>query len=143
MSEHFITALLLNRLHKKHGSTGDKRTWSIGGKDSNRDRQQAREQSMARGAANGGAMPQMDPSAALIESNGTQNGGVTAGAYADGSSALNGNDDILAGLEGLDLPSPTAALNPAGEAADTLGAAREPLIDRGTTSSPSSTALLA
>ncbi|KDN38649.1 Adaptor protein complex AP-2 alpha subunit [Tilletiaria anomala UBC 951] len=122
-------SLLLNRLHSKHGNTEDKRTWVIGGKDSNRDRQQVRQQSAARGAANGGAMPAYDPKATLIQSNGHSDGCVTAGTYENGTHGGADRDDILAGLEGLDMSINGSGEAASAEAADGAGSAQQPLIN--------------
>jgi len=101
------SSLLLNRLNKKHGDTGDKRTWLIGGKEVNRTREQARQASAKKGPVNGGAMPTGGPEATVIRS-GMPGGGVTANA-AGGGEQPETREDILASLEGLDMHmTPTA-----------------------------------
>lgn len=67
---------LLSRLNRKHGDTGDKRTWIIGGKEANMDREATRQKTA--------------PSA----SNDTSNTG------------QEGHSDIMSDLAGLDLSSP-------------------------------------
>ncbi|KAK0556402.1 hypothetical protein OC846_001227 [Tilletia horrida] len=101
-------SLLLNRLNKKHGDTGDKRTWLIGGKEVNRDREQVRQASAKKGLVNGGAMPTGGPAATVIPS-GMPNAGVTANA-AGGmtSSEPETREQIMASLEGLDMSAPSA-----------------------------------
>lgn len=97
------SSLLLSRLHKKHGDTEDKRTWVIGGKDSNRDRDQARQESLKKGKANGGAMPTGGDLATVIPAGQRTAGTVVNAGEPLGSESANGQDDILAGLEGLDM----------------------------------------
>ncbi|KAE8233366.1 hypothetical protein CF326_g1591 [Tilletia indica] len=117
------SSLLLNRLNKKHGDTGDKRTWMIGGKDVNRDREQVRLASAKKGQVNGGAMPTGGPTATIIPS-GMPGGGVTANAAgAMGESQRETQEDILASLEGLDMGATS------GEATENLAGAGSPLID--------------
>ncbi|EST06060.1 Clathrin/coatomer adaptor, adaptin-like, N-terminal [Kalmanozyma brasiliensis GHG001] len=94
------SSLLLSRLHKKHTDTEDKRTWIIGGKDTNRGREQARLESLKKGKANGGAMP-----------TGTLGGVIPAGQRSEGVTADSmREDDVLAGLEGLDMSAPTPSV---------------------------------
>lgn len=69
----------------------------IGGKEANRDRDQARQESLKKGAVNGGAMPS-GPAANVISAGHHTDATVTANGYRQ-----NGNTDLLAGLEGLDL----------------------------------------
>ncbi|PWN41488.1 putative alpha-adaptin C [Ceraceosorus guamensis] len=130
------SSLLLTRLQRKHGDTGDKRTWIIGGKEVNREREQAREASKQKGLANGGAMP-TGPATTIIPSNARPDL-VTAGAnenHATYNGGSGGQDDILAGLQGLDLSSGNTALISAGsnsEAASNPVAAGQPLLSIGT-----------
>ncbi|KAK0526320.1 hypothetical protein OC834_004842 [Tilletia horrida] len=93
------SSLLLKSLNKRHGDTGDKRTWLIGGKEVNRDREQVRLASAKKGPVNGGAMPTGGLAATVIPS-GMPGGGVTANA-AGGERET--REDILASLQGLDL----------------------------------------
>ncbi|PWN95848.1 putative alpha-adaptin C [Tilletiopsis washingtonensis] len=127
------SSLLVSRLQRKHGDTGDKRTWVIGGKEVNREREAAREESRKKGMANGGAMP-TGPATSVIRPHGPDH--VTAGTNGGddyGGSAYRSNtetaDDILAGLEGLDMSTGTTALIPTSEAASSGIAARQPILD--------------
>ncbi|CAD6884330.1 unnamed protein product [Tilletia laevis] len=118
------SSLLLNRLNKKHGDTGDKRTWMIGGKDVNRDREQVRQASAKKGQVNGGAMPTGGPTATVIPS-GMPGGGVTANAAGGtGEGQRETQEDILASLEGLDMGGTNS-----GEGNGNLGGAGISLID--------------
>ncbi|PWN24370.1 Adaptor protein complex AP-2 alpha subunit [Jaminaea rosea] len=124
------SSLLLGRLQKKHGDTNDKRTWIIGGKEVNRNRDEARLESLRRGPANGGAMPTTKAAGAaappsVIPAGGQQSNGA-------------GIDDIMAGLEGLDMsvqPGGVGVTNGmgenGGEAGESSYTARAPLIDHG------------
>lgn len=111
------SSLLLNRLQRKHGDTEDKRTWIIGGKEVNKDRDQARQESLKKGQVNGGAMP-TGPAASVI-ANHQRPDMVTADAYKPDSSG-----DLLAGLQGLDM---SAGAGTAEAAEGAVGASR-PLI---------------
>ncbi|KIJ26918.1 hypothetical protein M422DRAFT_191591 [Sphaerobolus stellatus SS14] len=71
---------LLNRLNRKHGDTEDKRTWVVGGKDANLDREAIERQK------------------AGVETNGTP---------ANGTAATNGQSEIMSALAGLDLSTPS------------------------------------
>ncbi|KAJ1585651.1 hypothetical protein NDA12_000338 [Ustilago hordei] len=97
------SSLLLSRLHKKHTDTEDKRTWIIGGKDTNRGREQARLESFKKGKANGGAMP--TGAAGSVIPAGHRIEAVTADSMRNG---VDGDaDNVLAGLEGLDMNATT------------------------------------
>ena len=124
------SSLLLSRLHKKHTDTEDKRTWIIGGKDSNRGREQARLDSLKKGKANGGAMP--TGAAGSVIPAGHRSEAVTADSMRDGA---NGDaDNVLARLEGLDMNAPTPGLEDAGLLSE------QPLISRDSAAStPSAT----
>ncbi|SPO22313.1 probable alpha-adaptin C [Ustilago trichophora] len=104
------SSLLLSRLHKKHTDTEDKRTWIIGGKDTNRGREQARLESLKKGKANGGAMP--TGNAGSVIPAGQRSEAVTADSMRNG--ANDDTDNVLAGLEGLDMSTPTPGLEDAG-----------------------------
>lgn len=118
------SSLLLSRLQRKHGDTEDKRTWIIGGKEVNRDRDQARQESLKKGIVNGGAMPK-GPAATLISADDRRDI-VTA----NGSSQLNGTDDLLADLEGLDMSAgDSVALIPSAEAINSSATASKPLME--------------
>lgn len=120
------SSLLLSRLQRKHGDTEDKRTWIIGGKEVNRDREQARQQSLQKGAVNGGAMP-TGPTTTVIPSHHRPDVS-NANAYEQGQT--NGaQDDIMAGLEGLDMNAGSTALIPTAEATDAAAGASQPLIN--------------
>lgn len=125
------TALLLSRLHRKHGDTEDKRTWIIGGKEVNRGREEARNQSLKKGLANGGAMPTGGPAPTVVPAGGQPNG-VTANANSATTNnpdrGMSAQDEIMAGLSGLDLSAPSTLLIPSGEATDSQVAASQPLI---------------
>lgn len=84
---------LISRLHAKHGATEDKRTWIIGGKDVNKEREAVRMQKLQ-------AKRQMS-----LES-GTTNGAV------NGNGPVNENSDLLKDLAGLDLNGPTTPTTP-------------------------------
>ncbi|CAO1624986.1 unnamed protein product [Parajaminaea phylloscopi] len=133
------SSLLLGRLQKKHGDTNDKRTWIIGGKEVNRNRQDVRQESLKKGQVNGGAMP---------STNGAQPTVIPAGHHAPdlttaganqqmGATSRDATDDILAGLEGLDMSgsngapayTPGAGLLPSGQPAESNTLASQPLID--------------
>lgn len=117
------SSLLLSRLQRKHGDTEDKRTWIIGGKEVNRDRDQARQESLKKGVINGGAMPQ-GPPATLISADDRRDI-VTA----NGQGA-NGQEDLLADLDGLDIGAGDgAALIPSAEATSSSMTATKPLIE--------------
>ncbi|PWN35398.1 Adaptor protein complex AP-2 alpha subunit [Meira miltonrushii] len=106
------SSLLLSRLQRKHGDTEDKRTWVIGGKEVNRDRDQARLESLKKGAVNGGAMPTTNTAATVIAS-GHRDARVTANGQSEGV------DDLLSGLEGLDMSAgASAATNGVAESGD-------------------------
>ncbi|GAK64923.1 adaptor protein complex AP-2 alpha subunit [Moesziomyces antarcticus] len=105
------SSLLLSRLHKKHTDTEDKRTWIIGGKDSNRGREEARLESLKKGKANGGAMPTGGNLGSVIRA-GHPSEAVTADSMRSG--AADDADNVLAGLEGLDMNAPSSALEDAG-----------------------------
>ncbi|PWN51031.1 putative alpha-adaptin C [Violaceomyces palustris] len=125
------SSLLLSRLHRKHGDTEDKRTWIIGGKEANKDREEARQASLSKGIANGGAMPIGDTMATLITSD-RQPANFTVNA--NGASMLptsSSQSDILSGLEGLDMNSAPSLTTPPGESSEILSAGRQPLIPRG------------
>lgn len=104
------SSLLLSRLHKKHTDTEDKRTWIIGGKDTNRGREQARMESLKKGKANGGAMP--TGNAGSVIPAGHRSEAVTADAMRNG--ANDDADNVLAGLEGLDMNAPAPVVEDAG-----------------------------
>ena len=96
---------LLNRLHRKHGDTEDKRTWIIGGKDVNKDREvdnfKTFEAARKAGASEATAAAVMDAS----------RDGAVNGDDVDPINLID-PDDIMASLAGLDLTSsgsPTAA----------------------------------
>ncbi|KAN0060884.1 hypothetical protein ACQY0O_006618 [Thecaphora frezii] len=97
------SSLLVSRLHNKHGDTGDKRTWVIGGKEANRDRDAARQESLKKGKANGGAMPTGGPAATVIPTASRPD------EVAAGTGMAESQSDILAGLQGLDMGGPTPA----------------------------------
>lgn len=99
------SSLLLSRLHKKHADTEDKRTWVIGGKDTNRGRDQARMESLKKGKANGGAMPTGGAAATVIPA-GHRSEAVTADSMRDAYGSASDNKDMLIGLEGLDMNAP-------------------------------------
>jgi AP-2 complex subunit alpha len=134
------SSLLLNRLQKKHGDTGDKRTWIIGGKEVNRNRDDVRMESLKKGQVNGGAMPTGGPAHTVIPSehapdlttadaNGTVNG-----ANGGGSHSMDRQDstDLLSGLEGLDLTSSgDTGMGPTAEAADGGNSADQALLGGG------------
>ncbi|TKY89433.1 hypothetical protein EX895_001964 [Sporisorium graminicola] len=122
------SSLLLSRLHKKHTDTEDKRTWIIGGKDTNRGREQARLESLKKGKANGGAMP--TGNAGSVIPAGHRSEAVTADSMRNG--ANEDADNVLAGLEGLDMSAPTPGLE------DTGLLSEQPLIaDDSAASTPS------
>lgn len=124
------SSLLLSRLQRKHGDTEDKRTWIIGGKEVNRDRDQARQESLKKGMVNGGAMP-LGPAATLISADDRRDV-VTA----NGSGA-NGQEDLISDLEGLDMGGgDSTALIPTAEATSSSMSASKPLIDRDSADSP-------
>lgn len=124
------SSLLLSRLHKKHTDTEDKRTWIIGGKDTNRGREQARLESLKKGKANGGAMP--TGNAGSVIPAGHRSEAVTADSMRNG--ANDDADNVLAGLEGLDMSAPRPGLEDVGLLSE------QPLIgDDSTPSTPSVT----
>ncbi|UZJ51705.1 hypothetical protein CBS101457_001025 [Exobasidium rhododendri] len=135
------SSLLLSRLQRKHGDTEDKRTWIIGGKEVNRDRDQARQESLKKGIVNGGAMPQ-GPAATLISAD-KRRDVVTAngnGNYAaQNGEQSNGQEDLLSDLEGLDMGGGgggtgdgSGALLPSEEANDAaMISSSRPLIGEG------------
>ncbi|PWZ03390.1 Adaptor protein complex AP-2 alpha subunit [Testicularia cyperi] len=109
------SSLLLSRLHKKHSDTEDKRTWIIGGKDTNRGREQARLESLKKGKANGGAMPTGGAAGTVIPA-GHRSEAVTAGTAVsnDANGSLIDTDDVLAGLQGLDMSTTTPGVDEGG-----------------------------
>ena len=118
------SSLLLSRLQRKHGDTEDKRTWIIGGKEVNRDRDQARLESLKKGIVNGGAMPS-GPAATLIASDQQRRDVVTA----NGNGQSGGQEDLLADLEGLDMGAGDgSALIPSADASDAVLGASKPLM---------------
>lgn len=118
------SSLLLSRLQRKHGDTEDKRTWIIGGKEVNRDRDQARLESLKKGIVNGGAMPS-GPAATLIASDQQRRDVVTA----NGNGQSGGQEDLLADLEGLDMGAGDgSALIPSADASDAALGASKPLM---------------
>lgn len=124
------SSLLLSRLHKKHTDTEDKRTWIIGGKDTNRGRETARLESLKKGKANGGAMP--TGHAGSVIPAGHRSEVVTADTMRNGPNGVNDDaDNVLAGLEGLDMSAPTPALE------DTGMLSEQPLIGGDTPTSTS------
>jgi AP-2 complex subunit alpha len=101
---------LLNRLHKKGDAAHDKRTWVIGGKGENKEREAARFKSFKDGA---GSTPAPATSVAhqAVEQAPFEAEATTepAGTYdmmgADPSGAT---DDVMSSLAGLDLGGPQA-----------------------------------
>jgi AP-2 complex subunit alpha len=77
---------LLSRLNKKHGTTGDKRTWVHGGKDVNQDREAVN--------AKRGTSDDIKPTNGAEASTGT------------------GVSDIMTSLQGLDLSGPSNVASP-------------------------------
>ncbi|CAO1634850.1 unnamed protein product [Sympodiomycopsis kandeliae] len=131
------SSLLLNRLQKKHGDTGDKRTWIIGGKEANRNRSDVRQESLKKGPVNGGAMPSGPAGNVSVIPAMHQPDLITADANAtEMSNGVSTRDDILSGLEGLDLSASNSegnnsALLPSGQAAEAGSGAAQPLISNG------------
>ncbi|KZO93497.1 Adaptor protein complex AP-2 alpha subunit [Calocera viscosa TUFC12733] len=78
---------LMNRLSKKHGDTGDRRTWIVGGKEAMKDAQVTRMKSLKRVTTNG--TPTSSP--ARNRPHGAATG------------VPNGTTDIMAALAGLDM----------------------------------------
>lgn len=87
---------LQNRLHKSLGTSGDKRTWMIGGKDAQAHDRGARKKGKAPAAAEDGDLP---PIPAPV--NGHANGGAA-------------DDDLLGGVAGADASAPSAEAASAG-----------------------------
>lgn len=135
------SSLLLSRLHKKHTDTEDKRTWIIGGKDTNRGREQARSESLKKGKANGGAMP--TGNAGQVIPAGHRSEAVTADAMRNESADP---DNVLAALEGLDMNAPvTPGLEDAGLLSDQpliggVGEDVSPMVSKVSTPSTPATA---
>lgn len=140
------SSLLLNRLQKKHGDTGDKRTWIIGGKEANRNRNDVRMESLRKGPANGGAMPSGPPGNVSVIPATHQPDLITADANAtELDQGISTREDILAGLDGLDLSSGAgngngsndngigndSGLAASGNMADSSFGAGQPLIGSG------------
>lgn len=131
------SSLLLSRLQKKHGDTNDKRTWIIGGKEVNRNRQDARLESLKKGQVNGGAMPSSNGAQPTVIPAGHAPDLTTAGAdQSGGTNSAGGADDILAGLEGLEIGNSAGGANgdapmPSGQLAESNYLAGQPLISTG------------
>ena len=91
---------LLSRLLKRHGDTGDKRTWNIGGRDVNKDKDDERYKGFGRRKVR---LPQTDAA--------PQTDGVMTEAMEPGSDDLLSTSDIMNSLAGLDMSNgaPAAA----------------------------------
>lgn len=127
------SSLLLNRLQKKHGDTGDKRTWIIGGKEANRNRNDVRQESLKKGQVNGGAMPSAPSGDVSVIPSAHQPDLITADANASEIEAgVSTREDILAGLDGLDMSgggaNDSSSLLPSAQAADSSFGAGQPLM---------------
>lgn len=106
---------LLTRLHGKSGSNRDNRTWVIGGKSDNQERQASRYRSFTQSSASGA------PAAALayVNGNGQSANGAQAGQETEEPEQvenLMGADDdvaestdIMSSLAGLNMGEPSAA----------------------------------
>jgi AP-2 complex subunit alpha len=93
---------LLSRLLNKHGDASDKRTWNIGGKDVNKHRDEERYKGL------GGRRRAQPDGGVATTGTGAVDGAVNGGTSTD---AAAGADDIMAGLAGLDLTTPSPADN--------------------------------
>lgn len=133
------SSLLLGRLQKKHGDTNDKRTWIIGGKDVNQNRQDVRQESLKKGQVNGGAMPTINGSQSTVNPVGHHVPDLTTAEanQQGGRDTFRGVDGIQAALEGLDMSSDAVeAANsadngpmPSGQLAESSYLAGQPLVN--------------
>jgi AP-2 complex subunit alpha len=108
---------LVSRLHKKGGSTQDKRTWVIGGRDENRDRTQERFREFRKGTGDSLAIGSasrtiteepkvMRPASPLAPAPPMAEPSRQASLGADemmGTTSRNTADDIMSSLAGLDM----------------------------------------
>jgi len=92
---------LLSRLHSKHASTGDKRTWLVGGKDATSE--DARKGSLKRNFTDSLTM-----AAAATAANGASNGSHAGANGTNGTNGTNGIKSPTEELMGLDWTSETA-----------------------------------
>lgn len=124
---------LLNRLHKKGKDTEDKRTWVIGGKEENKEREAARFKTFRKestgvsgggGASNGGSSPAVDssPRSSTPPPPPPPERSNTLVDTAMGVSSSSATEDIMDSLAGLDLsnslqqerllPNPSSSASP-------------------------------
>ena len=109
---------LLNRLHKKGKDTEDKRTWVIGGKEENKEREAARFKSFRKGSVSAGNPTNGDASSPVAAAPAPRDvtppppppseRSNTLVDTAMGVSSSSATEDIMDSLAGLDLSNPSS-----------------------------------
>lgn len=118
---------LLSRLIKKTGDTGDKRTWYIGGKEVNQGQDAERYKGFGRRKGK-----EVGNEEGVVEENGTS---ASAGPVTAPTSNGGGSEDVMASLAGLDLGSPSVAMDQPSTSAPSQPTPRSPVAATSPTTS--------
>ncbi|GAA5964774.1 hypothetical protein JCM3765_002551 [Sporobolomyces pararoseus] len=118
---------LLSRLIKKTGDTGDKRTWYIGGKEVNQGQDAERYKGFGR--RKGKEVGNED---GAVEENGTS---AASAPVTTSTSNGGGSEDVMASLAGLDLGSPSVAMDQPSTSVASQSAPRSPVAAASPTTS--------
>lgn len=111
---------LLNRLNAKHGDTEDKRTWIIGGKEANMEREAMTKKfgTIKRAGKETGLPPSADTPPSLIPDNSTDQ-------------SVGNDPDVLVSLAGLDMSSTAPSSQPPSASATNGSETAAPVIPAG------------